>query len=224
MRDHLELRDEGLGNRVVCPDDQRILALLKASGETSDDSARIKLHNDVFDILKSSPEGYATKAKSRIKRILTEPYLKASDGVETLYNNAVANFVRNIQEGKFRNESSLSTYLCGIATKITLNECRRIKANMGKKAPENTIPDLAQVNVPSALNPLFAKIMQAIDMLKDEETITIMKLYYGKDLNDREIAEQLKRYWEPLEKARQRIKKKRQRALKKLRDQFGGKA
>jgi len=224
MGDHLEQRDEGLGNRLVCPDDQRILALLKASGETPEESARIKLHNDVLGILKSSAEGYAAKAKSRIKRILTEPFLKASDGVETLYENAVANFVRNIQEGKFRYESSLSTYLCGIATKITLNECRRIKACMNKKAPENTIPDHAQANEPDGPNPLFAKIMQAIDLLKNEETAKIMKLYYGKELKDREIAEQLKRHWEPLEKVRQRVKKKRQRALKKLRDQFGGQA
>jgi len=205
------------------PDDDLIIALIRAAAKAADEYERDKLHTQAFGILQNSPVGYAAKAKSRIRSILYGPFLQASVGLESLYRDAVTALIRSIEAGLYRHDAALSTYLCGIAIIVARNELRKTKRYLEKIALENDFPE--QVEQPESLetdSPLYQLIMTLVT-LKDPEAAKILRLFYCEDRTDRQIAEELGYDGSDLDAEAGRIKKKRQRAMQRLREQFGRK-
>lgn len=214
MRDRYEKRH---------PDDDQILAFIRAGAKTADEQERAKLHTQVFDILQNSPEGYATKANSRIRSILDGPFLQASIGLESLYRDAVVALIRNVEAEQYRHDAALSTYLCGIAIIVARNELRKTKRYLQKIALENNFSEHAGYIKSPETDHRLDQITQAIANLEDPEAAEILRLFYCDERTDRQIAEELGCDGNDLDKEAGRIKKKRQRAMQRLREQFGRK-
>lgn len=211
---------EGFIKSPMSTDDERILILLKAAREAPDEYMRTKLHNEVFNILQNSPEGYMAKSKSRFSSILRGPFSRVSVGVESLYRETVAVFMRSIEDGKFRGESSLSTFLCGISIIIARNELRKTKHYLEKIARAHDFPELKAEDEPVESDSHFDQINKALNNMEDQESVKILRLFYFEELTDRDIAKNMGYDGKYLDTETERIKKKRQRALQKLRSQF----
>lgn len=201
------------------PDDTRILNLLNEIENTTDEQEENVLISSLHEILESSPEAYAKKARAVIKKTIYEPILSNSIGVEGIYNDTFMIFVGNAS--MFLGLCRLSTYLCRIAYFTTLNEVRRVKKyGLRNHDAENEYHEQSQINTPDDMLEYYNKIIAAIKELDDKKLSAGLIMFYVDKLTDREIVEKLDGPHDNLDRAAERFKKRRQRAIETLRAQF----